>query len=161
MAALKVSLLGASDTQVSQLAAALNDAVKTSGWQALVFAGMPVSPADLASFDLVLLMGLEAGAESRIEALDARREAADQSIRATLALAATPYQVLYGASEVRLGDALRAIESLLPFARPRTRQGLSSDNSTTKPWVWMCEKCSDPQCEHRLLTALLAQRAGY
>jgi hypothetical protein len=27
-----------------------------------------------------------------------------------------------------------------------------------QPWVWMCEKCSDPQCEHRLLTALLAQR---
>ena len=27
------------------------------------------------------------------------------------------------------------------------------------PWVWSCEKCSDPQCEHRLLTALLAQRA--
>lgn len=160
MAALKIALLGASDIQVSQLAAALNDAVKTSGWQALVFAGMPVSPADLASFDLVLLMGLEAGAESRIEALDARREAADQSIRATLARAAIPYQVLYGASEERLGNALRAIESL-PFARPRTRQGLSSDSATSKPWAWMCEKCSDPQCEHRLLTALLAQRAGY
>lgn len=27
-------------------------------------------------------------------------------------------------------------------------------------WVWACEKCSDPACEHRLLSDLLAKRAA-
>ena len=157
MAVLTIALLGASHTGVLSLADAVNGALKTSGWQAVleVVSDKPTRQADLADFDLVLLVGLESTAESRIEAL----EAADLSIRATLALAAVPYRVLYGTCEERLAHVWHAIESLLPRVEARPRQSTFSDGIKKQPWVWMCEKCSDPQCEHRLLTALLARRA--
>ncbi|MEO6320126.1 MAG: hypothetical protein ABIR56_05650 [Polaromonas sp.] len=162
MAALTIALLGARHTEVQSLADTLNSALKASGWQALLAlpGNTPTGPTDLAAFDLVLLMGLQTSEESRIEAGHPAREAADLSIRARLALAAVSYRVLYGTSEERLVHALNAIESLLPRAEENPRQKHFSGGFKKQPWVWMCDKCSDPQCEHRLLTALLAQRAG-
>jgi hypothetical protein len=155
MAALNIALLGAPHSGVSQLASLLNGAVKASGWNQLVavlVAGTSALQADLGSFDLVLLTGLQTTTQSQ--------EAADLSIRARLALAAVSYRVLYGTSEERLAHALNAIESLLPRAEASPRQNSFSASSRKQPWVWMCEKCSDPGCEHRLLTTLLAQRAS-
>lgn len=162
MAALTIALLGESHAGLERLADALNSALNASGWQVMLAlpGNTPVDPTDLAAFDLVLLMGLQTSAESRIEARDPAREAADLSIRARLALAAVSYQVLYGTSEERLAHALNAIESLLPRAEASPRQNRFSGGVKKQPWVWMCDKCSDPQCEHQLLTALLAQRAG-
>ena len=167
MTVLTIALIGAPHSGLLQLASALNGAVKTAGWQILVVivadADTPALQADLASFDLILLMGLEPTAQSRIfetsaQALDLARQAADQSIRAALADAAVPYRVLYGAIDERLAHALHAIESLLPPAGPRPRQSAPSGGAKNQPWVWICDKCSDPQCEHRLLTALLTAR---
>ena len=166
MAALKIALIGAPHSGVLQLASVLDGAVKAAGWQALVvvIADTPALQADLARFDLVLLTGLEFTTQSRIphisaDALDIARQAADQSIRAALADAAVSYRVLYGANEERLAQTLHAIESLLLRANASPRQSASSGGAKKQPWVWLCDKCSDPQCEHRLLTALLAQRA--
>jgi hypothetical protein len=160
MAALKIALVGAPCAGALEFASVLDHAVKASAGatRVLVSAGMPARPADLAGFDLVLLMGLEPTAHSRISLTreDLTQEVSDQSIRAALADAGLAYQVLYGASDERLAHALRAIESLLPCASPR--RSASSDSAKNRPWVWVCDKCSDPQCEHRLLTALLAQR---
>ena len=167
MAVLKIALLGASRNQVSELAAALSDAMKASGWQVFLVVATDAAalPADLAGVDLVLLTGLESSApslflDSRAQALIPAQEAADQSIRAALADTAMFYRVLYGASEERLVHALRAIESLLAPAGIHPRQKTGSGGIKSQPWVWMCDKCSDPQCEHRLLTALLAQRTA-
>jgi hypothetical protein len=154
MAALNIALLGAPHSGVSQLASLLNGAVKASGWNQLVavlVAGTSALQADLGSFDLVLLTGLQTTTQSQ--------EAADQSIRAALAHAAVSYRVLYGTNEERLAHALHAIESLLPRANVRPPQNTPSGSVKTRPWVWLCDKCSDPECEHRLLTTLLAQRA--
>ena len=166
VAALRIALLGASRTQVSELAAALDQALKASGWQALLVtvAGAAALPADLAGFGLVLLTGLESPAPSlfwdtRASALEPAQEAADQSIRAALAHGAVAYRVLYGTPDERLAHALHAIENLLAPARIRPSQKAGSGNTKNQPWVWMCDKCSDPQCEHRLLTALLAHRS--
>ncbi|CAM3343992.1 hypothetical protein [Polaromonas hydrogenivorans] len=165
MAALKIALLGASRTQLSELAAALDEALKASGWQALLVMAADVAtlPADLASFGLVLLAGLQFPApslflDSRASALEPAQEAADQSIRAALAHGAVAYRVLYGTPDERLAHALHAVQSLLAPAQIRPRQKAGSDGIKNQPWVWMCDKCSDPQCEHKLLTALLAQR---
>lgn len=160
MAALKIALIGTPSAHALQFASVLDHAVKAADWTTCVLlnAGMPARPVDLAGFDLVLLMGLEPTAHSRISLTreDLTQEVSDQSIRAALADAGVAYQVLYGASNERLAHALRAIESLLPCASPR--HSASADSAKNRPWVWICDKCSDPQCEHRLLTALLAQR---
>ncbi|CAN5252918.1 hypothetical protein BH10PSE16_BH10PSE16_34520 [soil metagenome] len=167
VAAPRIALLGAFRTQVSELAAALDEALKASARQVLLVAVTDAAalPADLPGFDLVLLMGLEFPVrplslelDSRASALELSQEAADQSIRAALTHASVAYQVLYGTPGERMGHALHAIQSLLAPARIRLRPKAGSVNLKTQPWVWMCDKCSDPQCEHKLLTALLAQR---
>ena len=162
MAALTIALLGAPHAGFQPLADALNSALKASGWQAwLVLPGnAQADTSDLCAFDLVLLCGLQPPAQYPIEAQDPNIEAQDLLIRARLALAAVSYRVLYGTHEERLAHALHAIESLLPRTETSPRPTLLSGRVKKQPWVWMCEKCSDPQCEHQLLTVLLGQRTG-
>ncbi len=67
----------------------------------------------------------------------------DALVRDMLGNAGVPYRVVYGTGGERLRNALAAIDaSLAP--RPQARS-----------WVWQCEKCSDPECEHRLFRSLL------
>ena len=162
MAALTIALLGAPHAGLQLLADAVNSALKALGWEALLV--LPVNAqaqaSPLCDFDLVLLCGLQPPAQSRIETHDPVLEAQDLLVRARLALAAVSYRVLYGTHEERLAHALNAIESLLPRAEKSPRPNRLSGSIKKQPWVWMCEKCSDPQCEHQLLTALLGQRTG-
>ncbi|MGH8831935.1 MAG: hypothetical protein ACREXV_12720 [Polaromonas sp.] len=161
MTVLKIALVGAPHTGKSPLAAALTGSITASGWQAVVVvADTAALQADLARYDLTLLTGLET-AKTPAPA----QEAADQSVRAALAHAGVPYRVIYGQGEERLAQALQAVESLLPRAEKHLRQSTIPGNtregvSRSGAWVWVCDKCSDPQCEHRLLTDLLAQRAS-
>jgi nicotinamide riboside kinase len=58
------------------------------------------------------------------------------------------FSMVYGRGEARSHAALQAIGYALgspPSEAPRSR------------WKWPCEKCSDPECEHRLFSALLNQ----
>ena len=166
MAVLNIALLGACPVRLSEFAAALGPAARALGYQIMLVTADEAAalPAGLPGFDLVLLAGLEAPFSSPFTALckagaDAApdQEAVDQSIRAVLALACVSYRVLYGTAGERLAHALQAVESLQP-ATARSKQVTRPGSLKNQPWVWMCEKCSDPQCEHRLLTALLAQR---
>lgn len=164
---LNIALLGACPVQLSELSAALNQATQALGCEImLVMAdGLDTLPAGLPGFDLVLLAGLEAPAapssapchcNTGVE-LAPDQETVHRSIRTALAQAAVSYRVLYGTAGERLAHARQAVESLLPSAR-RPRQATCPSGLKNQPWVWMCDKCSDPQCEHRLLTALLARR---
>ncbi len=74
------------------------------------------------------------------------REPVDALLRAALGRAGLPYRVVYGHGTQRLDNALFAIKA---FRRTGTE---------TRPWT--CEKCADPECEHRLFTGLLASRAA-
>lgn len=77
----------------------------------------------------------------------------DQALRLTLTGAAVPFQVIYGQGQQRLINALQALQLTgANTAEPTTMP------AKRKPWVWACEKCSDPVCEHRLLSDLLAKR---
>ena len=99
----------------------------------------------------LLLMGLDLPAR-RGEQLS--QAAADLDLRQTLSQTRLPYSVVYGLGAVRLHNALNALHiSLSGSALPETG---ASDRQ--RPWVWVCDTCSDPSCEHRLLTALLAKR---
>ena len=170
---LNIALVGAPQTGKSALAAALNGALETSACAASVVIDPAHLPAgNLAGYDLILLMGLEAPAHGLnpcgLPAITAQmREAADQSIRTALLQAGMPYQVIYGSDDERLTHALAALEPLLKTTdkpadkrlRPSPRSVGGPDNAgKARPWVWACDKCSDPQCEHRLLSDLLAGR---
>ena len=80
----------------------------------------------------------------------------DTLVRAALARAKLSYAVVHGSGGERLANAWNAIVSIAGNeGRPRTRA-----RSDAKPasWSWPCEKCSDPECEHRLFSDLIARR---
>lgn len=163
---LKIALAGAANTGKSQLAAALTRALQAAGEHAfeVVVADTPEGPTGPAGNHLTLLMGLTLRPAATCSA--GTQEAEDGLIRTALENAGVSYQVIYGESEERLAQALQAAQCLL---RPRSEMRWPGGNAgyagkpktptKTGAWVWMCDKCSDPQCEHRLLTALLAQRS--
>ena len=168
---LKIALLAACPVQLSELTTALNQSTQALEDQIILVTadGVDALPADLPGFDLVLLAGMETPEHSKslgtlffAPCKMARhpvpsQEAIDHSIRTALARAGVAYRVLYGTTGERLAHALQAVEGLLPSAR-QSRQATRPTGLKNQPWVWMCDKCSDPQCEHRLLTALLASR---
>jgi hypothetical protein len=157
---LKIALAGAANTGKLELAAALTRALQDCGEHAfeVVLADTPERLAGLAFNNLALLMGLNIRQASTCAS--GTQEAEDLAIRSALANAGVPYQVVYGESEERLAQALQAAQRLLlPRSGGMQRPSGQASKPGTRAWVWMCDKCSDPQCEHRLLTALLAQRS--
>ena len=99
------------------------------------------------SFDHTLLLALDVGPTNANSTDTAQRLRIDALLRQALAQAQLPFQVIYGLGEDRLAQALSALQRS-PAVREARR----------KPWVWACDKCSDPACEHRLLSDLLASR---
>jgi nicotinamide riboside kinase len=71
----------------------------------------------------------------------------DALVREHLAKAGVAYRVVYGGGPERLANALRAIGE--PLAQDRIAAGA--------PWAWVCDKCSDPECEHRLFSRFTSQ----
>ena len=98
-------------------------------------------------FDHTLLLALDVVPANANSADAAQRLRMDTLLRQTLVQAQIPFQVIYGLGEERLAQALSALKRS-PAVREAQR----------KPWVWACDKCSDPACEHRLLSDLLAGR---
>jgi hypothetical protein len=75
------------------------------------------------------------------------RDSVDGQIRSTLEEAGLPYGLVYGSGAERLRNALAAIDSASPEERRVA-------HAAGRRWTWSCEKCSDPECEHRLFTGL-------
>ena len=100
-------------------------------------------------FDHHLLLALDVPAPLAAGLADggAQRQQMDALLRSTLVQAGLPFQVIYGLGEQRLAQALAAL------GKPAAESGAGR-----KPWVWVCDKCSDPVCEHRMLSDLLASR---
>ena len=67
----------------------------------------------------------------------------DALVRESLSKAGITYRVVYGTGEERLVHALAAID---PTGHP--------GRAPQRAWQWVCDKCSDPECEHRLFTRL-------
>ena len=112
----------------------------------------------LASDDsgLTFLMGLDTHNHDQF--------AADQLIRSALSKLNIAYDVLYGSTDERVVQALRRIKerqsssaSLMPDKSTKTVKPVEASGEN-KAWVWACDKCSDSQCEHKLLTDLLEKR---
>lgn len=105
----------------------------------------------------VLLMGLDLPCAA---AQRPAQESADAGLRAALARAGMAYRVVYGLEDRRVASALDAIKNIASFAfpssarRPFPDQSAEAGGRTARLRAWHCEKCSDPECEYRLFTAL-------
>ena len=109
------------------------------------------------SYDLTLVTGLDLPwvADGLQRDGPHVREPVDALIRAALARGKIDYQVVYGAGELRLANAFKCIEGITPSRQPEMQQASTKDMTLETRQTWVCERCSDPECEHRLFTSLL------
>ena len=101
-------------------------------------------------YDATLVTGLDLPwvADGLQRADPQLREPTDALVRSALQRARVPYQLVYGHGPQRLQAALAALQALdIATGAPPVR-------TDQRPWVWMCDKCSDPECEHRLFKGL-------
>ncbi len=160
-----IALLGAAGTGKTRLAGELLAALdkRPAPHPALLVADNPPLAAvrqtgagaltDPRGFDQVLLMGLDLPAPAGSAAT---QDAVDQHLRLTLANMGVPYTVVYGQGPQRLAQALDALQGLLDGSKPSAP---ATGGQARRPWVWACDTCSDPGCERRLLSDLLARRS--
>lgn len=104
--------------------------------------------------NLTLLMGLDLPwvADGFFRDSPAVRDAVDAAIRRELQAAGLAFQTIHGHGQARTEQALRAIGRCLGKNLTTTEQSLTSGRR-----AWSCDKCSDPACEHRLFSGLLAR----
>jgi nicotinamide riboside kinase len=102
-------------------------------------------------YDLTLVTGLDLPWQADGLQRDGphAREPVDALLRAALLRGGIGFQTIYGLGDERLKQVLAA----LPAPLRHSREGGNDD--PVRPWVWSCDKCSDPDCEHRLFSALL------
>jgi nicotinamide riboside kinase len=77
------------------------------------------------------------------------RPQVDQLLRKVLDTAQIPYQVVYGLGDARMLNAIDSIAACASFP-------WATASKPSKKWTWVCDKCSDPECEHKLFTQLTA-----
>ncbi|MFM9880343.1 MAG: AAA family ATPase [Burkholderiaceae bacterium] len=85
----------------------------------------------------------------------------DSLLRQALQGAGLAYQVVYGQGQQRLENALNAISAIEKIASQAVNTLASGiydhNNDAPMPKMAWCERCSQPDCEHRLFTALIAK----
>ena len=165
-------MTGAPGTGVPELAAALRERLGSALCiQVLDAENIPVhhggsespaqhsTPRGLAPA-LTLLTGLDQPATDQPRAA---MEAADAVLRTALAAAGMDFRVVYGSGVQRLEHALSAIKTIADGAGGAgTSSVFGSADAAEYPGraqgsrpAWPCEKCSDPECEHKLFTSLV------
>jgi HTH-type transcriptional repressor of NAD biosynthesis genes len=82
----------------------------------------------------------------------------DTLVRQALERAGIPYRVVYGQGHQRLNNALLALglsgeDEAARMTRENAQFAINEGRTQ-----WQCNECSDPDCEHRLFTGLLAKR---
>ena len=145
MSRLRIAILGAPQSGKTWLAQELSQALDPEAAYAVL--DNPVWPQSQVihenRWDLILLTGLD------LAGMSAQHRLIDQRLRSTLAQHAMPYTTVYGSDNTRCANALQAIR--FHFRDPATLK------NTPSRWRWPCEKCSDPECEHQLFSAVLAK----
>ncbi len=103
------------------------------------------------AIDVTLVMGLDMPWQADgIQREGAHvREPVDAMLRLALGRAQIHYQTVYGLGQERLQCAVNSLTTGLGLTVPK-------EQSAAKKWAWVCDKCSDPVCEHQLFTRLSA-----
>ena len=141
----------------------------TAVYSEFIFSDSSLHPAALTyqrSFDLTLITGLDMPWQADGIQRDGEhvRAPVDTLLRQLLLSASITFEVIYGQGEERLTNALLALQrhnhppqDTINSIAPRADSMPATDSKRSKKWQWNCEKCSDPDCEHRLFSDL-AQR---
>ncbi len=149
-----VVILGAPRSGKSWLARALNSTLQASGVQNHWFISESPEPTLLRSPEAItLLMGLD------LPGLGPEQDDEDKRLRQALVIAQTPFTVIYGKGVDRLSNALLALDLACETDAAWLERKNAQFNINRGRDVWQCNDCSDPACEHKLFTRLLAQRA--
>ncbi len=147
---LRIALLG---RQSQPFACALNEALQALLPEPSRTLQCVHEATHAASADLRWLLGWEEDASPDPEAAMAALEEQNRW-RQHLHPQAQDYQVLRGPMELRIAQALRSLVPWLPELGPL----LPATGVASRRAGWSCSECSDPDCEHRSFTALLAGR---
>jgi nicotinamide riboside kinase len=141
----------------------------TAVYSEFIFQDTSLQPAALVyqrSFDLTLITGLDMPWQADGIQRDGEhvRAPVDALLRELLQSAGITFEVIYGQDGERLANSLLALKRHNPANQsttnsiaPRAYSMPVSESKRSKMWQWNCEKCSDPDCEHRLFAGLLAQ----
>jgi hypothetical protein len=159
-----IALLGAAGSGKTTLAGSLAERLAARGMTAIRVAELPPSPFDVRQLSalaagsgraavITLLMGLDLPCRPGERA---ERESADALLRGALGAAGIPYTVIHGQGAERLAAAWNAILARADVATGEASAGAGA--AAARAWSWPCDKCSDPACEHRLFSDLLAGR---
>jgi nicotinamide riboside kinase len=107
-------------------------------------------------YDVTLLTGLDLPwvDDGLQRAGPAERDAVDAQLRELLSRAGVGYRVVYGSGEERLRNALAALPA------GTVDREAAAPATVGRRWVWQCDKCSDPDCEHRLFSLTAQTRSG-
>jgi HTH-type transcriptional regulator, transcriptional repressor of NAD biosynthesis genes len=103
--------------------------------------------------DLTLLMGLDLPwvPDGFFRDSPAVRDTTDALLRRELQTAGLAFHTIHGQGQARVDQALRMVGRLLD--RELANPGPEWETGRR---TWTCEKCSDPGCEHRLFSDLMA-----
>lgn len=147
--------LAASDP-LTDIVIADTSALTIAVYSELYFNDHSLYPAAIAhqrGYALNLLMGLDLPwvPDGLFRDSPAVREASDAALRRSLLGAGLPFHCVPGTVDQRLQLVLRLAGPLL--GRPLTANEITL---VTGRVPWSCEKCSDPDCEHRLFSSLLS-----
>jgi signal recognition particle GTPase len=142
-----IALLGADGSGKTQLAEALAQRLAQRGIAATLVA-VPQTSFDAAALEAyrshALILLIAPASPTRI----------DEMLRKALLDANLSFAVVHGEGAEQLANAWNAINAA---ADPDARG--SAEPGTTAAWSWACDKCSDPACEHRLFSDLVAKRS--
>jgi nicotinamide riboside kinase len=115
------------------------------------------------SFDLTLLTGLDMPWQADGIQRDGPhvRAPIDTLLRQLLERACITFEVIYGQGDERRINALVALkrhdhslQKTINSIAPRADSMPATESKRLNKWQWNCEKCSDPDCEHRLFSSL-------
>jgi nicotinamide riboside kinase len=90
----------------------------------------------------------------------AMRARVDQRLRQVLGHYGIAFSTVYGNGAARSDSAMQAIGYALrkpeakALSKPASEPGKPANDGQRSRWTWPCEKCSDPECEHRLFSRL-------
>jgi nicotinamide riboside kinase len=133
-------------------------ALMTAVYSEYVFADLSLYAAALEQqrkFDVTLVSGLDMPwvADGIQREGPHVRAPVDALLRRRLGEAAIGYQVVYGVGALRLKNAIDCIAT-------RSNIHWANASKPVKKWASVCDKCSDPDCEHRLFSQLTAPSSG-
>jgi hypothetical protein len=144
-----VALIGADDSANARLAEALAQRLVQRGMVASFGVGaLPwrsIDPDMLEAHRGAIILFIAAASPTPV----------DDLLRKALMDAKLSFAVVHGEGEEQLANAWNAINAAADAGdrRPAAPEGASA-------WSWTCEKCSDPTCEHRLFSDLVARRSS-